>query len=146
MKCMTRTLISFGNLPFMPPTRWRMEGNHNSQKLHTLLIKTVWSKTNLWCQQELHQRCSTTILKSFTHSWSRQCEVKPIYGANKSFTNRGQLQFSDLRSKFNLYGSSKPSTTTRCGLHHNLLLNSVEAKFLYVVSPTFSNFWFPKKK
>ncbi|KAM1263832.1 hypothetical protein ACFX2J_033704 [Malus domestica] len=66
MKCTTRTLISFANLPFIPPTKGRrnspsyhqpnsvkqnqfmvptrtssMEGNHNSQKLHTLLIKTV---------------------------------------------------------------------------------------------------------
>ncbi|CAN6713140.1 unnamed protein product [Malus baccata var. baccata] len=48
---------------FMVPTRASsMEGNHNSQKLHTLLIKT--------------------------------CEAKPIYGANKSFINGGQPQFS----------------------------------------------------
>ncbi|KAM1714045.1 hypothetical protein ACFX12_024717 [Malus domestica] len=39
-----------------------MEGNHNSQKLHTLLIK--------------------------------QCEAKPIYGANKSFIKGVQPQFS----------------------------------------------------
>ncbi|KAM0995338.1 hypothetical protein ACFX2A_010871 [Malus domestica] len=39
-----------------------MEGNHNSQKLHTILIKT--------------------------------CEAKSIYGANKSFINGGQPQFS----------------------------------------------------
>ena len=68
---------------------------------------------------------------------------------NANTTTRRKLHtflIKTVRSKFNLYGSSKPSTTTRCGLHHNLLLNSVEAKFVYVVSPTFSNFQFPKKK
>ncbi|KAM1110178.1 hypothetical protein PS1_009531 [Malus domestica] len=49
---------------FMVPIRASsMEGNHNSQKLYTLLI--------------------------------RQCEAKPIYGANKSFINGGQPQFSN---------------------------------------------------
>ncbi|CAN6697938.1 unnamed protein product [Malus baccata var. baccata] len=48
---------------FMVPTRASsMEGNHNSQKLHTLFIKIY--------------------------------EAKPIYGANKSFINGGQPQFS----------------------------------------------------
>ncbi|KAM1421719.1 hypothetical protein ACFX2I_003940 [Malus domestica] len=32
--------------------------------------------------------------KLHTHSLSRQCEAKPIYGANKSFINGGQPQFS----------------------------------------------------
>ncbi|KAM3001409.1 hypothetical protein FF2_037702 [Malus domestica] len=49
---------------FMVPTRVSSkEFNHNSQKLHTLLIKTM-------------------------------CEAKSIYGANKSFINGGQPQFS----------------------------------------------------
>ncbi|CAN6680826.1 unnamed protein product [Malus baccata var. baccata] len=46
----------------MPIRASSMEGNHNSQKLHTLLIKTY--------------------------------ESKLIYGANKSFINEGQPQFS----------------------------------------------------
>ncbi|CAN6701009.1 unnamed protein product [Malus baccata var. baccata] len=71
-----------------------MEGNHNSQKLHTLLIKTCEAKPIYWCQQELHQWKATIILKSFTNSWSRQCEAKPIYGVNKSFIKGVQPQFS----------------------------------------------------
>ncbi|CAN6679900.1 unnamed protein product [Malus baccata var. baccata] len=113
---------------FIVPTRASSnEFNHNSQKVHTLLIKTceakpiyganksfinggqpqfskashildqtMWSKTNLWCQQELHQWRATIIFKSFTHSLSRQCEAKPIYGANKSFIKRVQPQLSKV--------------------------------------------------
>ena len=122
--------------------QWRT--TTNSQKLHTILIKIVWSKINSWYPtkalipklhlQSFNSKASPTKLQfqSFT---------------NKSFINGVQRQFSNLRSKFktvwnkfNLYGSSKPSPTTTCVLHHNLLLNSVEAKFVYVVSPTFSNF------
>ncbi|KAM2598743.1 hypothetical protein TB2_037243 [Malus domestica] len=34
------------------------------------------------------------LVESFTHSSSRQCEAKPIYGANKSFIKGVQPQFS----------------------------------------------------
>ncbi|KAM2448227.1 hypothetical protein PS1_018455 [Malus domestica] len=52
----------------MPTRASSMEGNHNSQKLHTLL--------------------------------TRQCEAKPIYGANKSFIKGVQPQFSKASHSF----------------------------------------------
>ncbi|CAN6680527.1 unnamed protein product [Malus baccata var. baccata] len=111
---------------FMVPTRaLSMEGNHNSQKLHTLLIKTCEAKpiyganksfikgvrpqfskashtldqdsvkqnkfmvlTRALSMEDNHnsQKLHTLLIKT--------CDAKPIYGANKSFINRGQPQFS----------------------------------------------------
>ncbi|CAN6700035.1 unnamed protein product [Malus baccata var. baccata] len=68
----------------MVPTRASSkEFNHNSQKLHTLLIKTVASSME---GNHNSQKLHTLLIKT--------CEAKPIYGANKSFINGGQPQFS----------------------------------------------------
>ncbi|CAN6576956.1 unnamed protein product [Malus baccata var. baccata] len=70
----------------MVPTRASsIEGNHNSQKLHTLLIKT----------------CEAKPIYGANKSFIKGCEAKPIYGANKSFINGGQPQFSKASHTFN---------------------------------------------
>ncbi|CAN6725621.1 unnamed protein product [Malus baccata var. baccata] len=102
-----------------------MEGNHNSQKLHTLLIKTCeaksiyganksfinggkpqFSKASHTLDQDSvkqNQFMVPTRASSMEGNHNSQklhtllikiCEAEPIYGANKSFINGRQPQFS----------------------------------------------------
>ena len=65
MKCTTRTLISFGNLPFMPPTRWR----RNSSSCHQPGDEMWWKvmkeltfvpPTKWWKQLTIHSTYQKT--------------------------------------------------------------------------------------
>ncbi|CAN6579145.1 unnamed protein product [Malus baccata var. baccata] len=69
-----------------------MEGNHNSQKLHTLLIKT--------CEAKPIYGANKSFIKGLQPQFSK-CEAKPIYSANKSFINGGQPQFSKASHTLN---------------------------------------------
>ncbi|CAN6684132.1 unnamed protein product [Malus baccata var. baccata] len=93
-----------------------MEGNHNSQNLHTLLIKI--------------------------------CETKPIYGAKKSFINRGQPQFSKASHTLDQDSVKQnqfmmPTKTSSNEFNHNsqklhtLLIKICEAKPIYGANKSF---------
>ncbi|KAM1464844.1 hypothetical protein ACFXTO_044444 [Malus domestica] len=70
-----------------------MEGNHNSQKLHTLDQDSVKQNQFMVPTRASSKEFNHNSQKLHTLLIKTVFEVKPIYGVNKSFINEGQPQF-----------------------------------------------------
>ncbi|KAM1128193.1 hypothetical protein ACFX15_037492 [Malus domestica] len=116
-----------------------MEGNHNSQKLHTLGQDNVKQNQSIvptrassiegnHNSQKLHTLDEDSVKQNQFMVPTRASSMEGNYNSQTFEANSIYMVHPNLQ------------LLPRCGLHHNLLLNSVKANFVYVVSPTFSNF------
>ncbi|CAN6711219.1 unnamed protein product [Malus baccata var. baccata] len=141
----------------MVPTRASSKGfNHNSQKLHTLLIKTCEVKPIYVANKSFikevqpQSKASHTLDQDIVKQNQFMCEAKPIYGANKSFIKGVQPQFSKASHtldqdsvKQNQFMMPIRASSIE-GNHnsqklHTLLIKICEAKPIYGANKSFVN-------
>ncbi|KAM2363562.1 hypothetical protein ACFX1X_002618 [Malus domestica] len=111
---------------------------------HIFQTDCLYSANDLYTVRQKQDESLREYVDRFSYEYSRCVEVDDKT-AIKAFTTGLRDCFFKYMINANTWKTysevmTHTSTTISYGLHHNLLLNSVEAKFVYVVSSTFSNF------